>query len=221
MSRKKAASSKAARANRSQLRAIVFFSVTVFLIKLIWLSTQQGRGLLGADGENYLSGLDGLIKEGLLSDESILSYWPAGYPILMWPIAAISESNLAFIVGIIQSLIFALAIWFFAIELSATSLKRFTWPAAIILSLSPTLSLNSVVIGYEVTSASLFLLAISLFLRQVRLSKSSILDWENSLAAFAISISCFMQPRILLLALGIIIPFAIYHYRGRAIPLIR
>jgi hypothetical protein len=28
-----------------------------------------------------------------------------------------------------------------------------------------------------------------------------------------------MQPRILLLALGIIIPFAIYHYRGRAIPI--
>jgi hypothetical protein len=28
-----------------------------------------------------------------------------------------------------------------------------------------------------------------------------------------------MQPRILLLALGIIVPFAIYHYRGRAIPI--
>jgi hypothetical protein len=137
----------------------------------------------------------------------------------MWPIAAITENNLAFIVGIIQSLIFALAIWFFAVELSATSLKRFAWPAAIILSLSPTLSLNSVVIGYEVTLASLFLLAISLFLRQVRLSKSSILNWENSLASCAIAISCFMQPRILLLALGIIVPFAIYHFRGRAIPL--
>jgi hypothetical protein len=219
MAKKKVAPSRLARERKAQVRGLLAFSLTVFFIKIMWLSSKEGMGLLGADGENYLQGLEGLLSEGFFSTADKLSYWPAGYSILMWPIAAISESNQAFIVGIIQSLILALAIWFFAIELSATSLKRFAWPAAIVLSLSPTLSLNSVVIGYEVTSASLFLLAISLFLRQARLSKSSILNWENSLAAFAISISCFMQPRILLLALGIIVPFAIYHYRGRAIPI--
>ena len=219
MAKKKVVTSRLARERKAQVRGLLAFSLTVFFIKIMWLSSKEGRGLLGADGENYLGALDGLLTDGFFSNLSTLSYWPAGYPILMWPIAAISENNLAFIVGIIQSLIFALAIWFFAIELSATSLKRFAWPAAIILSLSPTLSLNSVVIGYEVTSASLFLIAISLFLRLVRLSKSSILNWENSLAAFAIAISCFMQPRILLLALGIIVPFAIYHYRGRTIPI--
>ena len=219
MAKKKVTPSRLARERKAQVRGLLAFSLTVFFIKIMWLSSKEGRGLLGADGENYLQGLDGLLSEGFFSSAEKLSYWPAGYPILMWPIAAITENNLAFIVGIIQSLIFALAIWFFAIELSATSLIHFSWPAAIILSLSPTLSLNSVVIGYEVTSASLFLLAISLFLRQVRLGKSSILNWENSLASFAIAISCFMQPRILLLALGIIVPFAIYHYRGRAIPL--
>ena len=219
MAKKKSAPSRLARERKAQVRGLLAFSLTVFFIKIMWLYSKEGRGLLGADGENYLEALSGLLSEGFFSTQGKLSYWPAGYPILMWPIAAISESNLAFIVGIIQSLILALAIWFFAIELSATSLKRFAWPAAIILSLSPTLSLNSVVIGYEVTSASLFLIAISLFLRLVRLSKSSILNWENSLAAFAIAISCFMQPRILLLALGIIVPFAIYHYRGRTIPI--
>jgi hypothetical protein len=218
MAKKKVAPSRLARERKAQVRGLLAFSLTVFFIKIIWLSSNENKGLLGADGENYLQGLEGLLSDGLFSSADKLSYWPAGYPILMWPIAAMSVSNLGFIVGIIQSLIFALAIWFFAIELSATSLKRFAWPAAIILSLSPTLSLNSVVIGYEVTSASLFLLAISLFLRQVRIGKRSILNWENSLAAFAIAISCFMQPRILLLSLGIFIPFAIYHFRGRAIP---
>ena len=219
MAKKKVAPSRLARERKAQVRGLLAFSLTVFFIKIMWLSSKEGRGLPGADGENYLEALSGLLSEGFFSEQGKLSYWPAGYPILMWPIAAISESNFAFIVGIIQSLIFALSIWFFASELSASSLKRFTWPAAIILSLSPTLSLNSVVIGYEVTSGSLFLLAIALFIRQIRLSKSSILNWENSLAAFAIAISCFMQPRILLLALGIIIPFAIYHYRARAIPI--
>jgi len=219
MAKKKVAPSRLARERKAQIRGLLAFSITVFFIKILWLSSTEGRGLLGADGDNYLEALSGLLSEGFFSAQGKLSYWPAGYPIFMWPIAAISESNLAFIVGIIQSLIFALSISFFAAELSVTSLKRFTWPAAIILSLSPTLSLNSVVIGYEVTSANLFLLAISLFIRQVRLSNSSILNWENSLASFALAISCFMQPRILLLALGIIIPFAIYHYRGRAIPI--
>ena len=219
MAKKKVAPSRLARERKAQVRGLLAFSLTVFFIKIMWLSSKEGRGLLGADGENYLEALSGLLSEGFFSEQGKLSYWPAGYSILMWPIAAINESNLAFIVGIIQSLIFALSIWFFATELSATSLKRFVWPVAIILNLSPTLSLNSVVIGYEVTSASLFMLALSLFLRQVRLSKSSILNWENLLASFAIAISCFMQPRILLLALGIIIPFAIYHYRGGVIPI--
>jgi hypothetical protein len=219
MVKKKVAPSRRDRERKAQVRGLLAFSLTVFFIKIMWLSSKEGRGLLGADGENYLEALSGLLSEGFFSEHGNLSYWPAGYPILMWPIAAISLSNLAFTVGVIQSLIFTLSIWFFATELSATSLKRFTWPATIILCLSPTLSLNSVVIGYEVTSASLFLIALSLFMRQVRFSKSSILNWENFLAAFAIAISCFMQPRILLLALGILIPFAIYHYRGRAIPI--
>ena len=219
MAKKKAVLSRLARERRAQSRGLLLFSLSLALVKISWLASKEGRGLLGADGENYLDALDGLLADGFFSDRGNLSYWPAGYPILMWPLTVISQSNLAFIVGIIQSLIFALAIWFFANELSATSLKRFAWPAMLILSLSPTLSLNSVVIGYEVTSASLFILAISLFLRQIRLNKSSTLNWENSLAAFAIAISCFMQPRILLLALGILIPFATYHYRGKAIPI--
>jgi hypothetical protein len=51
MSKKKVQASKIGRAKGSQLRAIVLFSAAVFLIKVIWLSSQQGRGLLGADGE--------------------------------------------------------------------------------------------------------------------------------------------------------------------------
>lgn len=219
MTKKKLPPSKLARERRSQVRRLLIFSLTIFLIKILWLFSNEKVVLLGADGENYLQGLDGLLSEGFFSSADTLSYWPAGYPILMWPIAAISVSNLGFIVGIMQSLIFALSVWFFAAELSTTSLKRFIWPATLLLNLSPTLSLNSALIGYEVTSASLLLGAISLFLRQIRTSKSSVFNWENLLAAIAISISCFMQPRIILLALGIIIPYAIYHYRGMAIPI--
>jgi hypothetical protein len=219
LSKNKVASSKAARDSRSQLRAIILFSAGVFLFKVIWLSTQQGRGLLGADGENYLNALIGLLDNGFFSDQRLLSYWPAGYPILMWPLAELSFNNFAFLVGSLQSLIFAVSVIFFSFELSKSSLKRFTWPAVLILSLSPTFTLNSLVIGYEVISAVLFLFAIALYMRLIRIDKRSVLNWESSLAALAISVSCFMQPRFILLALGLFIPFAIYHYRGRAIPI--
>lgn len=219
MGKKKVVSARAVRAERAQLRAMVFFSAAIFSMKVIWLSSQQGRGLLGADGENYFNSLEGLLKDGIFSEQGNLHYWPAGYPILMWPLAELSPNSFVFLVGIFQSLIFAFSVTYLSIELSKSSLKRFSWPALILLSVSPTFTLNSVVIGYEVTSAVLFLLSIALYLRIIRLERKSGLSWEAALAALAISISCFMQPRIMLLALGVFIPFAIYHYRGKAIPI--
>ena len=218
MVKRKLETSRLIREKKLRVRSILVFCFSVFIVKVIWLNSREGKELLGADGENYLEALGGLLADGFFSNQGKLSYWPAGYPILMWPIASISETNLGLIVGILQSLIFALTIWYFAFELNESSLKKFAWPAAITLNLSPTLSLNSLVIGYEVTSANFFLLAISLFLRQSRLKKSSIFNLENSIIALVISISCFMQPRILLLAVGLLMAFAVYHYRGRTIP---
>ena len=219
MAKKRPAVSRSAREHRAQIRALVAFSITLFVAKILWLASFDGQGLLGADGESYLAALDGLLADGLFSALSTLIYWPAGYPILMWPIAEISQSNLLFIVGVLQSLIFSLSILFFAVELSSSSLKRFTWPTVILLNLSPTLSLNSVVIGYEVTSASLLLLAIALYLRQNRINKTSIVNLETTSAAISMSLACFMQPRIALLSLGIVIPYAIYRYKGKSIPI--
>jgi hypothetical protein len=219
MAKKRQAVSRLAREHRAQIRALLAFSITLFVAKILWLASFDGRGLLGADGESYLAALDGLLADGLFSALSTLIYWPAGYPILMWPIAELSQSNVLFIVGVLQSLIFSLSILFFAVELSSCSLKRFTWPTVILLNLSPTLSLNSVVIGYEVTSASLLLLAIALYLRQNRTNKASIVNLETISASIAMSLACFMQPRIALLSLGIILPYAIYRYKGKSIPI--
>jgi hypothetical protein len=38
----------------------------------------------GADAENYLYGVLGLLKDGFQSTEGTLHYWPAGYPLLIW-----------------------------------------------------------------------------------------------------------------------------------------
>ena len=61
-------------------RNLLIIPSIVLLAKFIWIAAMPGHGLLGADGENYLSALDGLIKDGFTSDARNLHYWPAGYP---------------------------------------------------------------------------------------------------------------------------------------------
>ena len=73
-------------------RYLIAIPVIAFVIKLMTMLNIQGNGWLGADGENYFKGVDGLYAEGLFSKADILNYWPAGYPILLWLLVLISAS---------------------------------------------------------------------------------------------------------------------------------
>ena len=76
--------SKSKRLRQSQgtspLKKIKAISFVLIFIKLliIWrisnlpISQAQGHIWLGADGENYLKGVDGLIKDGIFSKETFL-----------------------------------------------------------------------------------------------------------------------------------------------------
>ena len=191
--------------------SVVAFSTAALFIKLIWLSSLPGRGLLGADGENYLEALNGLLEGGIFSQHGKLLYWPAGYPILMWPIAELSVTNFPFLIGTLQSILFTIAIILFILELSRTNMAIFCWPVMVILTFNPTLSLNSVVIGYEVPVASLLLISITLLIRHARQEnkQSKFISMEIYLASVSLAISCFMQPRILFIAAGTILVYVI------------
>lgn len=196
---------------KKKLRFIFVFTGIALVLKVLWLWGLLGHGLLGADGENYLAGVDALDKEGLFSKASFLHYWPAGYPIFMWPLREIFGAFDVFIVGLMQSIIFAIAIVFFSSELLKRKLVNLTVPLAVFLNLSPTLSLNSVVIGYEVPTASLLLISTTFLMRYLRNHKKT----ELLYASFSMSIASFMQPRIILLAFGILFVFAIYSFKTR------
>lgn len=217
MSRKKPSGLRGRRKSKVSMRSIIYVSTFFLICKTLWQLNLQGRGLLGADGENYLEALNGLVAEGIYSNEGKLAYWPAGYPILMWPFAELSLSNLPFMIGIAQSLIFSISIGFLAYEVSESPFRKFTIPMLILLNLNPTLSLNSVVIGYEVLTASLMITSVCFFLRFIRMQQSNILNANVVMASISLSLACFVQPRISLLALGVIIPFAAYVFRGKMI----
>ena len=99
------------RANKAEVRIhryLIAFPVIALVIKFIVMANIQAGAWYGADGENYMFGVDGLNKEGFFSKESKLSYWPAGYPLLIWPLAKISVANVFYFLSFLQTVFFAI-----------------------------------------------------------------------------------------------------------------
>ena len=175
---------------------------------IVMANTAKG-GWLGADGENYLTAVDGLRADGFFSEARNLHYWPAGYSIFIWPLTLISLSNLFYFMSIIQSLLFAYATYFFTTQISKTKVASFAIAASIVISFNPTLSLGSNVVGYETPAAALLLLSIGLLIKDKLEHAAKPSLRLASLSALAIGISCFFQPRNLLFALAIIAIYAL------------
>lgn len=178
-------------------RYLIALPVIAFVIKLITMSNIQGNGWLGADGENYFKGVDGLYAEGLFSKADILNYWPAGYPILLWLLVLISVSKLVLLISFIQSIFFAFATYYLTRNLAKTSLVWIAIPASLLISFNPTLSLSTLAVGYEAPVAACFMMVLG----NVISSKISEDKFQIKFALYAggwIALASFMQPRYLL-----------------------
>jgi hypothetical protein len=169
------------------------------LVKFVVMANIQAGGWYGADGENYIAGVDGLLKDGFFAQTGVLSYWPAGYPILIWPLAEVSLYNFVYFLSFIQSVFFAYSTWHFTNQLCKSSLKQYAFISSLLISFNPTLSLSTLVIGYELPVASILLLVCSLIL------KNSLDGIEKAKIVIAtsvgvlLSLANFMQPRIILI----------------------
>jgi hypothetical protein len=188
---------------------LIAIPLIALLIKFATMANIPLGGWYGADGENYAVGVDGLLKDGFFSEEPKLSYWPAGYPLLLWPIAAISVSKFFYIVSFLQSIFFAYSTYFFTNKLRTSSLKYLAFWVSILISFNPTLSLSSLAIGYEAPIASCFMMIAGII-------------WANTTPTFDkkfwlnvayvggwFALANFMQPRFLLIAVIISILWAL------------
>ena len=202
----------AAKSEKSDLRLhtyLIAIPLIALFIKFIVMGNIQAGGWLGADGENYTAGVDGLIKDGFFSEEPKLSYWPAGYPILLWPIAAFSVSKFFYIVSFLQSIFFAFSTYFFTNKLRNSSLKFLAFWVSILISFNPTLSLSSLAVGYEAPIASCFMMIAGLILATF----NQPLDKKFWIAVACVggwfALATFMQPRFLLIAIIVALMWAL------------
>jgi hypothetical protein len=188
---------------------LIAIPLIALTIKLITMSNIQSGAWYGADGENYIMGLDGLLASGFYSEEPKLSYWPAGYPLLLWPIALLTKSIFFYLVSVIQSTFFAYATYFFTNKMAKSSLKNFAFWTSIIISFNPTLSLSTLAIGYEAPIAACFMMIAGLiwaninpnFDKKFWIAVASVGGW--------FALATFMQPRFSLIAIIIAILWAL------------
>lgn len=193
-------------------KRLLLISFIILIGKLVLILSVRNGGWLGADGESYLKGVDGLIKSGLFSKEPLLDYWPAGYPILLWILTFFSLSKLIYLVSILQTFLYFVASAFLVERLRLTRISNLALPTALVLGLNPTLSLSSLAVGYESLVASCMLASIALVIRyqQGDRNRRNLL-WTILWIGLIQGFSGFMQPRGLLIGFFIFLFWGAFH----------
>lgn len=193
---------------------LIAIPVIAFIIKLITMGNIQGGGWLGADGENYLRGTDGLLKDGLFSKERLLGYWPAGYPILIWLLTKITITNILWVLSFVQSIFYAYASYYFTRQLRDTRVKPYLFWISVLLAANPTLSLSSLAVGYESPIAACMLMITGLIIKS-QLNPVDRRFWIRVAAVGGFfALAAFMQPRWVLTTLVVAIVWALA-YKNR------
>jgi hypothetical protein len=195
---------------RNLSKTFMYWAIAVFVIKLLIIARIQAGNIeiggnifsidgswLGADGENYLTGFNALIRDGVFSKEGILNYWPAGYPLVVLFLSMLGKSWVLTSLSVFQSIIFSYAVYLFGSQLVRTRLKKFAYLVFILIILNPTLSLSSIAIGYESLTASGFLIVAGLIIKDT-IEKDNKKFFRYLLTNSTIfGLLSFMQPRLI------------------------
>jgi hypothetical protein len=211
-----ASKSKAVRQQQSIRNDTVNFSLIAipflaFAIKLITLANIPNGGWLGSDGVSWLEGADALLKQGYYSNASVLSFMPAGYPILVWLIAKISVVHGVWLLCFFQSAFYAFASYYFVRQIRDTKLRPYIILIGLALAFNPTLSLTTLVIGYESILTSCMLMIAGIVIK----SKQTIINGKFGIYILGVgafsALAAFVQPRWILTSIVIAIVWAIMH----------
>lgn len=155
----------------------------------------------GADGENYIRGLQGLVNQGFFSDEVKLSYWPAGYPLLMWPLIEFFKGYFFLVLAALQSAIYAVASAWLVDEIRRTRVAKACYLIAFFLAFNPTLALNTISVGYELPVVAFSLISIAALIHFFQNEKRKVLSVETITASFSFALATFMQPRLIVISI--------------------
>jgi len=195
---------------RNLAKSFMYWAIAVFVIKLIIIAKIHAYSFeisgkpflidgawLGADGENYLTGFSGLIRDGVFSKEGILNYWPAGYPLVILLLSLFGKSWVLTSLAVLQSAVFSYAVYLFASQLEKTRLKKFAYLVFMLIILNPTLSLSSIAVGYESLTATGFLITAGLIMKDFIEKDDKKFTKYLLINSIIFGLLTFMQPRLI------------------------
>ena len=197
--------------NKSLAKKFFYWSIAVLVFKILILiniaslNFNIGGGnflkiyniWLGADGESYLKGYQALLDDGLFATDRTLNYWPAGYPLLILFLSIFGKSWVLLTLSLFQSIIFSFAIYFLAKQLLNTRLKNYVYLIFILVILNPTLSLSSLVVGYESLVASGIMITLAIIVKDLNEKKSRNFGLYLLINSLISSFISFLQPKFI------------------------
>jgi hypothetical protein len=201
----------------AQRRNLFYVSLGVLVIKMIIILSIKFGGWMGSDAEGYVAGATAMLKNGFFAKDPVLSHLPAGYPILIWLMtflthtgSFISDATSLVVVSIFQSVFYFAACAYFVERIRKSRLRKFAIPTAVFLGVNPTLTLSSLVVGYESIVASCMILSIALIMdfRQNQAQRS--LGRTIILVGLLQSLAGFTQPRELLIGISLLIMWGLF-----------
>jgi hypothetical protein len=131
----------------------------------------------------------------------------------MWPLLEIFRSYFFFALAFLQSALYALGSIWFVDEIRKTKIAQHSHLVAFLLGFNPTLSLNTIAIGYELPVVALSLISVAALLRFFNERRSSLISVEVLVSSIAFAIATFMQPRLLVLAFAFFFIWALAKFR--------
>ena len=198
-------------ASQSSIPWLAIISFSFFVVRLIHAQLLLNHAYLGADGPNYISGFLSIIKEGVLSPDQHLLYWPAGYSIFMYGAYLIIPSNPLLAVSLIQSILLGFGIYFFTKACDKRfPNKSYILLLCIFLNISPMIYSMSLSIGYESILISLYLIILSVYLNDEYRQKSAHGSLRLLIIFACMAIIVGFQPRFILTNVIIIFYFHIW-----------
>ena len=153
---------------------------------------------LGSDGETYLAAAESIAQDGIFSKSSLLVYFAPGYPYFLFILQLLTGKLVFVFTSLIQTVLYSYSIYFFCQQLLKTKFRKTTIPFAIIALFNPTLSLSSLVIGYENLVASLLLLTVGLFIFDITSEESKTSRWPMLISSILLGITVWLSPRMIL-----------------------
>jgi len=182
----------------------IIFNITPFLFSLDSSSSIKINGIwFGADAENYLQSAQAILRDGFFSSYEGLSYFPSGYPFLIYLLQKVFGSYGLIMLSILQTVVFSLSCVYLAKFMQKICNKQiYSYTVFLMLLFNPTLSLSSMVIGYESLVASTTLFLVGFVIKLIYVQSSGVI-FELKLKNFSpiilltivIFVSNISQPR--------------------------